>query len=142
VRWFERSQQPTLSACTLDTRLQRYSCVYSALSCTHVNPPGASRVCARARLLIYFDVSLRKLRAQAYPSLDLSHTLCNHLVFRWLQEPHQWRQEIRETSLSKVMRPQHFAVHRVPQVEIISDEFLRIYYRIANGESLIARSDV
>lgn len=25
------------------------------------------------------------------------------------------------------MRPQHFAVHRLPQVEIISDEFLRIY---------------
>lgn len=40
--------------------------------------------------------------------------------------PRQWRQEIRETSLSKVMRPQHFAVHRVPQVEIISDEFPRI----------------
>lgn len=27
--------------------------------------------------------------------------------------------EIRETSLPEVMRPQHFAVHRVPQVEII-----------------------
>lgn len=64
------SQQPTLSTCTLHARLQRYSCVYSALSCTHVNPPGALRVCARARLLIYFDVSLRKLRARAYSSLD------------------------------------------------------------------------
>lgn len=38
--------------------------------------------------------------------------------------------EIRETSLSKVMRPQHFAVHRAPQVEIISDEFLRIRARV------------
>lgn len=37
----------------------------SALSRARVNPPGASR--ARARLLIYFDISLRKLRARAYP---------------------------------------------------------------------------
>lgn len=106
-----------------------YSCVCSALSCTHVNPPGALRVCARARLLIYFDVSLRKLRARAYSSLDPSLALRNHLVFWWLQEPRQWRQEIRETSLSKVMRPQHFAVHRVPQVEIILDKFIRISTR-------------
>lgn len=110
--------------------------MYSALSRARVNPPGASR--ARARLLIYFDVSLRKLRARAYPfpsapsppapsrrSLPVpSQPPRFPAVTR--AAPRQWRQEIRETSLSKVMRPQHFAVHRVPQVEIISDEFPRI----------------
>lgn len=112
--------------------------MYSALSCARVNPPGALR--ARARLLIYFDVSLRKLRVRAYPFPSTPPPLTapfSPIPSRPSQPPRfpavtraaprQWRQEIRETSLSKVMRPQHFAVHRVPQVEIISDEFPRIY---------------
>lgn len=109
-------------------------CVYSALSCARVKPPGVSRVCARARLLIYFDVSLRKLRARAYPALRSLPTLSRpvpYLATTSFSGGYKSRanggREIRETSLSKVMRPQHFAVHRVPQVEIIPSEFLRIY---------------
>lgn len=106
--------------------------MYSALSCACVNPPGVLR--ARARLLIYFDVSLRKLRARAspfpsyppFPPIPSRPSQPPRFPAVTRAAPRQWRQEIRETSLSKVMRPQHFAVHRVPQVEIISDEFPRI----------------
>lgn len=52
----------------LYTRVYRATVVctlrYLALTLTHLAH------CARARLLIYFDVSLRKLRARAYSSLD------------------------------------------------------------------------
>lgn len=58
-----------------------------------------------------------------------------HLVFWWLPEPRQWHGEIRETSLSKVARPQHFAVHRLPRVNIISNKFDRIKrFEITHGE--------
>lgn len=96
---------------------------YLALAYSHL----AWAVCAG--LLICSDVSLRKLRARTLspgrlsPSLPLSlpRGSCSdlsprnpspHLVFWRLRELRRWHGEIRETSLSKVVHPQHFAAHR------------------------------
>lgn len=106
----------------------------------------ASSLAVCAGLLIYSDVSLRKLRARTLspgppqtPSLPLSPFLARFLFrraaptipaaaprFLVVTRPRgNGTDEIRETSLPKVA--QHFAVHRPPQVKIIWDESDRIF---------------
>lgn len=98
--------------------------------------PYLARLCEATYLLWCIAPETRHTNAFAWPSFTPFPPSLSLLLYpppfvapRFLtvtRALRQWYGEIRETSLSKVVHPQHFAVHRPPQVKIICTEFDRI----------------